>query len=204
MTNKQIAALKRENKRLKTINEGFKQGATKESQIQLANAFKKDLKKSASSEEFHLMKLLTEIRYRFEFQKIIYTNPSFIILDFCLPDENIVIEVDGAQHFKSDKLASDKNRDSYLKKMGYRTLRLSNAKVRQLNPDSLRKLLRDFKNYAIYKKVKEYKDYEILTFGKYQGLSIKEVYNLDRNYLVWMYRTLLGTFSKELKEKLLL
>lgn len=202
MTTKQINLLKRENKKLKVYNKGYKEGATSDSQIDLANAFKKQLKLTASSQEIKMIKLLTECGYNFEFQKVVYTNPSFIILDFVLEKQKIVIEIDGGQHFNSDKIASDKNRDSYLKKLGYKTLRLSNSKVANLTIIALKAIIKDFKNNNVYKKVREYKDYEILTFGKHKGLSIKEICNLDKKYLVWMYRSLMATYSKNILDKL--
>lgn len=202
MTTKQINALKRENQRLKKHNQGLKEGAKNESQVDMAEAFKKNLKKSATPSELKLIKLLTEAGVNFEFQKVIYVNPKFIILDFYLPKAKVIIELDGGQHFKDDTLAIDKNRDSYLKKQGLKVLRLSNNKANDLNITSLKNILKDFKNNTMYKKVKEYKDYEIITFGKYQGKTIKDIYLCDKSYLVWLYRSLLATYSEDIMSKL--
>jgi very-short-patch-repair endonuclease len=202
MTSKQAAALARENKKLKQQIEGFKKGATKINQITSANGFKKKLKKDATKAELHLIRLLSENQIPFEFQHIVYVNPTYIILDFYLKWTKTVIEIDGGQHFKDDKLAIDKNRDNYLKKQGIRVLRISNSKALSLNKDSLKHLLNDFEKSYLNKKLRIFNDFEILTFGKYSGMTISQIYIQDKSYLVWLYRSMIGKFTDSMMSKL--
>ncbi len=51
------------------------------------------------------------------------------IVDFYIASANIVIELDGSQHYEEDGLASDYERDSFFKEKGLTVLRYSNAEV---------------------------------------------------------------------------
>jgi very-short-patch-repair endonuclease len=51
------------------------------------------------------------------------------IVDFFCSKAKLVIEVDGSQHFEEQGLASDKIRDEYLTKLGYRVLRFNDHDV---------------------------------------------------------------------------
>ncbi len=48
------------------------------------------------------------------------------IVDFCAPEQRLVVEVDGGQHTDSP---GDRVRDSYLQRRGYRVLRFWNTDV---------------------------------------------------------------------------
>ena len=63
---------------------------------------------------------------RFLRQKII----GNYIVDFYCPSKNIVIEIDGGQHFEPDALEKDKVRDEYLKMLGLIVLRYNNLEIR--------------------------------------------------------------------------
>lgn len=51
------------------------------------------------------------------------------ILDFYCSEANVVIEIDGTQHYEDTGLLSDQRRDAYLKKQGLTVLRYSNADI---------------------------------------------------------------------------
>jgi very-short-patch-repair endonuclease len=51
------------------------------------------------------------------------------IVDFYCPALNLVIEVDGGQHFYDDGLEHDKERDTYINSLGLKVLRFTNIEV---------------------------------------------------------------------------
>ncbi|MCC7203429.1 MAG: DUF559 domain-containing protein [Nitrospirae bacterium] len=53
---------------------------------------------------------------------------SFIV-DFYCPMANLVIELDGGQHYSEAYKAKDDQRDKYLRKIGLRVLRFSDREV---------------------------------------------------------------------------
>ena len=53
---------------------------------------------------------------------------SFIV-DFYCPKAKLVIELDGAQHFKPDHQVKDQDRDAQLAALGLRVLRFDNRQV---------------------------------------------------------------------------
>ena len=52
------------------------------------------------------------------------------IVDFLLPEANLIIEVDGSQHYTEAGLASDAERDCRLRSLGYTVVRYSNEDIR--------------------------------------------------------------------------
>ena len=68
-------------------------------------------------------------------------------VDFYLPQANIVIEVDGEEHYRHDKRISDLRRDALLSELGYVVLRIKN-----------KDLLRDEKYIlgSLYKEIMSY------------------------------------------------
>ena len=51
------------------------------------------------------------------------------IVDFYCPKGNLVIELDGGQHYSDEGKAKDNQRDNYLKNLGLRVLRFSDREV---------------------------------------------------------------------------
>ena len=41
------------------------------------------------------------------------------IVDFCIPSVNLIIELDGSQHYSEEGMNHDYNRDRYLTELGY-------------------------------------------------------------------------------------
>ena len=56
-------------------------------------------------------------------------NIENYIVDFFCPSENLIIELDGAGHFKPDKAVADFKRDERLRSLGYETIRVENKLV---------------------------------------------------------------------------
>ncbi len=51
------------------------------------------------------------------------------IVDFCCPKSNLVIELDGGQHYSDEGMKKDKTRDDYMNKLGLKVLRFSDRDV---------------------------------------------------------------------------
>lgn len=63
--------------------------------------------------------------YQFYRQKII----GDYIVDFYCPKANLVIELDGGQHYSDEGLQKDQTRDAYLASTGLRVIRFSDREV---------------------------------------------------------------------------
>ena len=60
---------------------------------------------NATSTELKMKLLLNELGVKYEFQKIYYVGYSFYIVDFYIPEYNLVVEIDGQQHYNwNDKI----------------------------------------------------------------------------------------------------
>ncbi len=53
------------------------------------------------------------------------------IVDFYAPAVDLVIKVDGSQHFESDAIEYDLSRDTYLNELGLKVLRFDNNKIKK-------------------------------------------------------------------------
>ena len=51
------------------------------------------------------------------------------IVDFYIASANLVIELDGSQHYEAERQEYDRQRDAYLEALGLQILRYSNADV---------------------------------------------------------------------------
>ena len=51
------------------------------------------------------------------------------IVDFVCHDTMLIVEIDGGQHFESERLKRDVRRDAYLSSKGFRVLRFNNHDV---------------------------------------------------------------------------
>jgi very-short-patch-repair endonuclease len=85
-----------------------------------ALAIRKNLiiNQTASEKRFKAMLKMCEINY--EFQKIFYTLTDFkkyCVVDFYIPDKNIVIEIDGGVHDTARNKAEDSKRSRLLRRM---------------------------------------------------------------------------------------
>ena len=51
------------------------------------------------------------------------------IVDFYCPEANLVLELDGGQHYTVNGIAKDRGRDDFMRSMGLRVLRFSDREV---------------------------------------------------------------------------
>lgn len=63
--------------------------------------------------------------YQFYRQKII----GDYIVDFYYPRANLIIELDGGQHYTEESIKKDSRRDDFLKRQGYLVLRFSDREI---------------------------------------------------------------------------
>ena len=88
----------------------------------------RSLRKNMTKEERHLwydfLRTLPVMVHR---QKVI--GPY--IVDFYIAEANLVIELDGSQHYEQEGRQADEQRDAYLNGLGLTVLRYSNADVNQ-------------------------------------------------------------------------
>ena len=53
------------------------------------------------------------------------------IVDFYIAEKNLVIELDGSQHYEQDAIRADMERDAYMNSLGINVFRYSNLDVNQ-------------------------------------------------------------------------
>ncbi len=88
--------------------------------------FAKELRKNITKEEKHLWHDFLKIYpVRFLRQKVL----GKYIADFYCAKANLVIEIDGSQHYEEEGLANDEKRNAYLEQYGIKIIRISNLDV---------------------------------------------------------------------------
>ena len=88
--------------------------------------FAKELRKNMTKEERHLWyDFLRNYPEKFTRQKVL----GKYIADFYCAKANIVIELDGSQHYEDEALINDEKRTEYLKQYGIKVVRISNLDV---------------------------------------------------------------------------
>ena len=86
------------------------------------------LRKQMTPEERHLWyDFLKDLPITINRQKVI----GQYIADFYCASANLVIEIDGSQHYDPDEVAADAHRDNYLMYLGLATRRYSNNEINQ-------------------------------------------------------------------------
>ena len=86
------------------------------------------LRKNMTKEERHLWyDFLKSLPVTVHRQKVI----GRYIVDFCCVKYKVIIELDGSQHYEDTGIKNDKERDEYLKQLGYKVLRYSNRDINQ-------------------------------------------------------------------------
>ena len=85
-----------------------------------------ELRNNATRHENHLWyDFLRTYRIRFNRQRII----GDYIADFYCPKANLVIELDGSQHFEKDAIEYDKIRTAYFTSLGIKEIRFNNNEI---------------------------------------------------------------------------
>ena len=88
--------------------------------------FAKELRKNMTKEERHLWyDFLREYPIKFTRQKVL----GKYIADFYCAKVNVVIELDGSQHYENRGLINDEKRTEYLEQYGIKVIRISNLDV---------------------------------------------------------------------------
>ena len=86
----------------------------------------KELRKNMTKEERHLWyDFLKQLPVTVHRQKVL----GRYIVDFYIASANVVIELDGSQHYENENVVKDRIRDNYLESLGCQVLRYSNADV---------------------------------------------------------------------------
>lgn len=135
---------KKENKKKlkKERKLNYKDQKTKEL-IKRANEFRSNLISKQTDSEKILKAKLKSNSIKYEFQKIVFTKTSFYILDFYLPDYDLVIEVDGEYHFTLEQKTLDNKRSKDLKEIGYKRIRrLKNSEANSITDSELKSIIK--------------------------------------------------------------
>lgn len=91
-------------------------------------SFSQQLRKEMTKEERHLWyDFLSSLPFRFRRQKII----NRYIVDFFCASANLIIELDGSQHYDEAGRQHDELRDIELSNLGFTVLRYSNLDIQQ-------------------------------------------------------------------------
>ena len=86
----------------------------------------KALRKKMTKEERHLWyDFLRNLPVMVHRQKVI----GNYIVDFYIAKHKIVIEADGSQHYETQGMRNDEERDAYMRSLGITVLRYSNADI---------------------------------------------------------------------------
>lgn len=96
--------------------------------FEVATKFREDLIKKQTDSEKKFKIYLNQLGIDYKFQEIIYYENSFYIVDFFIPEKNIVFEIDGEYHKKQRN--EDRVRTQKLKKEGVKSVfRFTNLAV---------------------------------------------------------------------------
>ena len=88
--------------------------------------FAKELRKNMTKEERHLWyDFFKTYPKRFSRQKVL----GKYIADFYCAQANLVVELDGSQHYEDARIANDRKRTAYLQEFGITVIRISNYDV---------------------------------------------------------------------------
>ena len=90
------------------------------------NPYSRNLRKNATKQENHLWyDFLKKQPLRFNRQRII----GEYIVDLHCPKANLVIEIDGSQHYEEDAIKYDKRRTDYFESLGLAVIRFTNTDI---------------------------------------------------------------------------
>lgn len=102
---------------------------TKESIKERAESFRTTLTKNQTPSETKFKAILKMLKIHYDFQKILYTDRSFYIVDFYLPDYGIVIEIDGKRSESEIQKTKDIMRDAIVQAQVKRVYRFNNEEI---------------------------------------------------------------------------
>lgn len=85
--------------------------------------FRKENIDRCNKHEHAMKSILDEIGIEYEYQKVFHAGNNFYIVDFYIPQNNVIIEVDGGVHYTMDGLLKDRRRDADFAQLGVLTIR---------------------------------------------------------------------------------
>ncbi len=113
--------------------------------VVIATEYRKRLQDYKTMAEKHIDILLKDLGVVYEEQKIILSLGKFWIADFYIPENNLIIELDGNHHYTHAGLIKDENRDMQLKDLGFsKTLRIPNKSAMELDYNTFKLTLEDW------------------------------------------------------------
>jgi very-short-patch-repair endonuclease len=123
-----------------------KKRATKKSVSlkEIAEQFAEENRKKPTPAVKHFRKLMQLSGFRFKTEKIIDKHPSFILVDFYVPDRTLCIELDGGYHNTPEQKEKDLERDTYLAERGFNNWRMTNEEALALTRDDVIEKIKSF------------------------------------------------------------
>lgn len=107
-----------------------------------AESYAEANKAKETATEKKIRQLLEGYSIKHTTQKPIYTSDSFYIVDFYLPEINLVVEVDGGYHYTVEQIEYDNKKNDKLLSLGYNVLRFSNKDYRK-GWDTIREMIKN-------------------------------------------------------------
>lgn len=129
----------KENNRLKNATKKSKQKQEKlnilrENLRKKANEFREQLIKNQTDSEKRFKIYLQQLGIKYDFQKIIFYQKSFYIVDFYIPSKKVVFEIDGGYHNTKDQREKDYKRTEILRNFGIKEVyRFTNEETNNFN-----------------------------------------------------------------------
>ncbi len=113
--------------------------------LKLAEERRSELISNLTKSELLIKSYLDNLGIIYELQKIVYTDFRFYIVDFYLPKQNLIIEIDGLYHGTAEQNKKDIRRTKELKKLGYKNIRrLTNERAEKLTQEMFNLLIQNF------------------------------------------------------------
>lgn len=99
--------------------------------------------------ETYIGNLLKELNLSFDYQFVVYTKGKFVICDIYILQKNLIIELDGNQHYTEEGIAKDLNKEKILRDCGFpNIIRLENNKALNLDKIQLLNILEKYPSNA--------------------------------------------------------
>ncbi len=133
-----------ENERKNKIKKEANLKRKQEQSNELANLRAKELRLNSTESEKIFKVKLRLAGFNYSFQYPIHTKNTFYIVDFYLPKQGLVIEVDGEYHNDKKQKVKDSHRTKDLNKLGFKVLRVNNQTVKEMSEIYFKELIEKF------------------------------------------------------------
>jgi very-short-patch-repair endonuclease len=115
-----------------------KKSKVKNTDISNSATRRENLIKNQTNSEKIIKAKLKALKIEYEFQKIIYVDHYYYIVDFYLPKQHLILEIDGGYHNTFEQKDKDAGRTLDLKLNKYPNLkRLTNSRAEEISLPSL-------------------------------------------------------------------